>query len=430
MDPTEHCVQTIARHVGMVMQEPEAQIIGRTLFEDVAFGLRNYLFSKEEIELRASEALSLVGLKGLENRKCDRLSGGEKQRLAIAGVLAVKPKVLVLDEPASELDPTGRRSIYHLLSELRTRKGLTIVLVERQTNDLTNHIDRIAVLARGRIVRIDAFRQQDESRRERKQTARFSTWAAQVNRRPSYDSFAKGAVHPQPLLEIRDLNFGYDTESTVLHGIDLTIHAGDFLAWSGHNGAGKTSLVKHLNGLIEPPRNSIFLEGRDIVTINRKKLIRSVGLVFQNPDHQLFESTVEREIAFGPKNLGLKKKETKEMVEQILRETGLTEVRGNHPYALPRGIRQIVAIASIVVLRPRLLIIDEPTTGLDAQGVERVMGLCDRLHAAGTTIVLISHDLDLIRQYSNRIVVLKKGRIATDSAVSATYRHSVCGNLS
>ena len=414
-DTTQYRVQSMARYIGMVMQEPEMQIIGRTVFEDVAFGLRNYLVPKSEIEDRVTEALDLVGLAGFEHRKSDELSGGEKQRLAISGILAVKPKILVLDDPTSELDPIGRKRIYHLLNELRRNNRLTIVLVDRHSTDLSIRVDRIAVLEKGRIVWTGAFHEQSGRKPVQKQHGRFSARKPQAAGRFSEGIPLKKSMPIQPLLEVKDLNFGYHTDTSILEHIDLSIGSGDYLALIGNNGAGKTTLVKHFNGLIKPHRNCIFFEGQDITTIDPKKRIRSVGLVFQNPDHQLFESSVEKEIGFGLRNLGYKKKEACERVQKTLHDTGLTAFKEMHPYALPKGRRQIVAIASIIVLCPKLLVIDEPTTGLDEQGVERVMHLCDNLHAAGTAIVLISHDPSLIGRKVGRTVILKRGRIVSDT---------------
>ncbi len=414
-------VQTLARNTGMILQEPEVQIVGRTVYEDLAFGLRNYLVPKAEIEKEIPDTLRLVGLKDFEHRKSDELSGGEKQRLAIAGILITKPDILVLDEPTSELDPNGRQTIYGLFRELQEKNNLTIILIERNIDDITKLIDRVVFLNNGKIKWNKRkenlpYRQTSPDQSEIKFSPDFLTTNS-----TSSDILVSKRLEPQSIFELKNLNFAYNSETLVLKNINLTIKTNEYLAIIGHNGAGKSSLAKHLSGLIKPKFNQVFFKGRDITTINRKKHAQSVGLVFQNPDHQLFESSVEKEIAFGLKNVGLAKTEIKTRVQQILTTAELIDVRKTHPFALGKGSRQLIAIASVMALNPKVLIIDEPTTGLDESGIAKVMRLLAKLHRNGLTIILVSHDMPLIKAHSKRILVMQKGKIVTDKTTSKFF---------
>jgi len=215
-------------------------------------------------------------------------------------------------------------------------------------------------------------------------------------------------------VQVSNLFYQYNSGQPALRGINLTIEAGEFVALIGQNGAGKTTLAKHFNGLLKPTNGEVIVEGMNTLQYDTFDLSKTIGYVFQNPDHQIFSATVEKELEFGLKNAGFKGKEIKERVEQVLQYTGLERYRSVHPFSLGKGERQMIAVASILVLKPKLLIIDEPTTGSDWAGVQTMMALIHKLHAAGTTIIMISHDMDLVAQYAKRVIVLKEGGILLD----------------
>ncbi|SMD10660.1 energy-coupling factor transport system ATP-binding protein [Desulfocicer vacuolatum DSM 3385] len=396
--------QTLAKDVGFVMQDPEVQIVGRTVCEDLAFGPRNLLVPAREIEERIPKVLSQVGLSGYENRFTADLSGGEKQRLAIAGVLAMEPSVLILDEPASELDPAGRADLYRHLDRLRQSKGLTLVIVEQNIEEIRSMVDQVLILEKGRMVTRGSLEGLEKS------------WPHTLPSAPTpgMDSLP---LDTAPSLEINHLNFEYTPGIPVLKDIDFSVCPGDFMALMGHNGAGKTTLVKHLNGLIPSHPGTILFEGKAVNRFKIKDLARCVGFVFQNPDHQIFENSVEKEIAFGLTHMGGSRRAVARTVDDILEKTGLDPFRHHHPFTLGKGMRQMIAVASIAALNPRVLVVDEPTTGLDASGSHMIMDLILALHSKGTAVVLITHDLAMAARYATRLVVMAKGKIVLDESM-------------
>lgn len=440
-------VQTITRHVGLVLQDPESQILGRTVAEDVAFGPRNYLVPRADILRRVDDCLSAVQLSGFGDRETAQLSGGQKQRLAIAGVLALRPQVLCLDEPASELDPQGRAEMYATLDQLREGGSATIIAVEHDSADVVHRADHLVVLRQGRVswrgAPGDFFRDLDLVTanllkplpvvvvgtalceagligRERipldvdEAATLIRELAGGRTLPPPSAPVASSPSSAEPIIELRDVVHTYDGGHRGLCGINLTITPGDYVALIGRNGAGKTSLVKHLNGLLRPTSGSVAINGIDAATLPTWELARHVGYVFQNPDHQIFCTSVADEIRYGLTLAQLSPGEIAERVDDALAVTGLTDVRDEHPFSLGKGYRQRIAVASILALRPAILVVDEPTTGQDWAGVQTMMALIDRLNAEGTTIVLVTHDIDVVAHHARRVIVLNEGRITAD----------------
>ncbi len=473
LDVRKTAVQTLSKVLGLVLQDPETQIFGRTVEEDTAFGPRNFQVPLDEIKQKVNSSLESVRLKGYNQRMTEELSGGEKQRLAIAGVLVMEPEILVLDEPTSELDPIGRSEIYATLNDLRTKKDLTILLVEHSIEELIQKADEVIVLNQGEVawrgVPIELFRN----------IPLLSKWGikplpvSQIGwnfYEKGWISFAEipldiqaaegmirallpkyglrqgqvlvlgeGLGHTQEQnkdcllkqenqmsekkisVQVSELFYQYNSAQPALRGINLTIEAGEFVALIGQNGAGKTTLAKHFNGLLKPTSGEIIVEGMKTLQYDTSELSKTIGYVFQNPDHQIFSTSVAKELEFGLKNAGFSGKEIKERVDQALQYTGLERYRSVHPFSLGKGERQMIAVASILVLKPKLLIIDEPTTGSDWAGVQTMMALIRKLHSAGTTIIMISHDMDLVAQYAKRVIGLKDGEIIIDGTPQAVF---------
>ncbi|SHI13970.1 ABC transporter ATP-binding protein [Desulfosporosinus lacus] len=478
-DVGKTAVQSLSKVLGLVLQDPETQIIGRTVEEDTSFGPRNFLVPLEEIKQRVNQTLEKVRLQGYNDRLSEELSGGEKQRLAIAGVLVMEPEILVLDEPTSELDPVGRSEIYATLADLRRKKDLTIILVEHSSEELIYRADEVVVLNQGELVwrgvPSELFRNLPLLRQWgikplpvsqigwdfyekgwitlaeipldipsaegliRELLPKYGRWQGhlqgQAQRQVQVPGQGFGAgqrkdgLFQQELdlskkeiaVQIKDLNYQYNSDQTALRGINLMIEAGDFVALIGQNGAGKTTLAKHFNGLLKPTSGEVIIEGMNTLKYDTSDLSKTVGYVFQNPDHQIFSATVEKELEFGLKNAGFKGEEIKERVEQVLQYTGLERYRNVHPFSLGKGERQMIAVASILVLKPKVLIIDEPTTGSDWTGVQTMMALIRKLHTAGTTIIMISHDMDLVAQYAKRVIVLKEGGVLLDGTPKSVF---------
>lgn len=455
LDLSKFRIQTITKNVGLVMQDPETQIFGRTVEEDVAFGPRNYLIPRDEIFDRIKLALERVRLEGYDKRLTSQLSGGEKQRLAIAGVLAMNPSIIVLDEPTSELDPLGREEIYATIQSLQKEQNMTIVAVEHSSQEICEKADELVVLQDCRIAwqgnPRDFF--QDvalvnangikplpvgELGWELYQHGLVEKNQIPLNVDEAYELICRllGDIRLQspqveaeripgkPLIEVQDLTYSYENGKTALENLNLSVNEGDYLALIGQNGAGKTTLAKHFNAIHKATAGKVFVCGRDTANEEPNTLALDVGYVFQNPDNQIFSTTVYKEMEYGLKMQNVPQQEIEERIRETAQMLDLTDVLQKHPFSLGKGQRQRLAVASILVLKPRVLVVDEPTTGQDWAGIQSMMELMDKLHAAGTTIVMITHDMDVVARHANRAVVLCHGKIVQDGPVAEVFAHT------
>jgi len=364
-----------------------------------------------------------------------KFSGGEKQRLAIAGLLALRPPVMVLDEPTTDLDPAGRAEVLRTLAGLRA-DGLALLVIEHDTAAAAD-ADLLLVLREGRVVARGAprvlladveactaagIRAPDACRvfvalglpdpPLDVATAAERLRAAGATPKPPRFLPPPRPAGP-PLIDVRGLRHRYPTGHEALAEVSLAIRPGEFVALVGRNGSGKTTLAKHLNGLLEPTEGAVRLEGRDLRSLALEELAQRVGYVFQDPDHQLFAATVGEEVAFGPRNLGLAPTQVEERVAEALAAVDLHE-RDADPFLLDKGARQRLAVASILALRPDVLVLDEPTTGLDHLEQERMLELLARLHTTGRTIVIVTHTPWVIATHARRVVLLAEGRLRYD----------------
>src|SRR5205823_7305734 len=402
-------VGALAGTIGMVFQDFEAQLFSTDVTQEIVFGLEHTGVAPGLMPERVARALAAVGLAGFEGRDPTTLSGGEKQRLAIAGLLALRPPIMVLDEPTTDLDPAGRAEVMQVLARLRA-EGLTLLVIEHDpaaaaAADLVLFLRDGAVVARDTPQRLlgdvgacaaAGVRPPDvtrvfaglglpdpplavEAAADRLRTAGL------VPRPPAFHEPVPRAR--SPLLEIRNLCHRYPDGRDALLDVTLSIGEGELVALLGRTGSGKTTLAKHLNGLLAPTAGSVRLEGREVAFLPLEQLAQRVGYVFQDPDHQLFAATVGEEVAFGPRNLGLAPTQVEERVAEALAAVDLHE-RDADPFLLDKGARQRLAVASILALRPDVLVLDEPTTGLDHLEQERMLELLARLHATGRTIVI------------------------------------------
>ena len=455
LDLSKFRIQTITKNVGLVMQDPETQIFGRTVEEDVAFGPRNYLIPREEIFARIKQALERVRLEGYDKRLTSQLSGGEKQRLAIAGVLAMNPSIIVLDEPTSELDPLGREEIYATIQSLQREQDMTIVAVEHSSQEICEKADELVVLQDCQIAwqgnPRDFFQDIDlvnangikplpvgELGWELYQHGLVEKGQIPLNVDEAYELICRllgdsrlqspqaGAerIPGKPLIEVQDLTYSYENGKTALEHLNLTVNEGDYLALIGQNGAGKTTLAKHFNAIHKPTAGKVFVCGRDTASEEPNTLALDVGYVFQNPDNQIFSTTVYKEMEYGLKMQNVPPQEIDARIHETAQLLNLSDVLHEHPFSLGKGQRQRLAVASILVLKPRVLVVDEPTTGQDWAGIQSMMDLMDKLHAAGTTIVMITHDMDVVARHANRAVVLCHGKIVQDGPVAEVFAHT------
>jgi energy-coupling factor transport system ATP-binding protein len=435
-DTREHQPRSFAADVGVVFQDFESQIFSSTVELEAAFGPENLGVPPARIRTLVDEALARVGLAGLERRSPATLSGGQKQRLVLASALAGGPRLLVLDEPTSDLDPAGRAEVHAVARALRDRRSTALLIAEPEADEAAG-ADRVAVLAGGRVLldgpprqvlaRVDQLRRAGvPAPAAAETTARLGLpveigppEAAAAIRAAGWVPRPRPAPHATPragvpAIAARGLSFAYPGGPPVLAGIDLEIAAGEIVAILGSNGSGKSTLARLLAGLLPAPRGAVGLGGRDPAAIPRREAGRLAGFVFQNPDHQIFAETVAAEVAFGPRLQGLGAAELEERVAQALDAVGLEDRRGADPFLLSKGERQRVAVASVLATRPEVLILDEPTTGLDRHEVDEMMALVRRLNAAGHTVVMITHAMHVAAEQARRVVVMAGGRIVGD----------------
>ena len=462
MNTLQHGVHILTEKVGIVFQEPESQLFSMNVEEEVSFGPENLGVPTDEIRKRIDWALGVVRMGEFRQRSPFRLSGGQKQRVAIAAALSMMPQILVLDEPTSGLDPIGKTEVFSVVHDLKKMRNMTVVMVEHESEEIARFSDRIVVMNDGRIVLEgtprDAFSQTETLTKIGLSVPQVCELAEEMNHRfrpkTPYsfltlqeaedrirNDFSKrvpmaktsselGKTKPRsevkpsnevPAVQAEDLHFEYEKGVEVLHGIDLSIRRGESVGIVGQNGSGKTTLVKHFNGLLRPRRGKVTVNGIDTAEKTVAELSKTVGYLFQNPDHQIFSTSVEEEVAFGPKNLGVGAEEIEKRVAEALRLVGLEEFRHVPPSTLGLGQRRKVTLAAIVAMRPEVMILDEPTTGIDWSGSIQLMDSVRQLNRHGHTIITITHSMRVVAQYAERTIVLADGKVILDGQTREVF---------
>ena len=458
MVPAKVGTAQMASRVGLVFGDPDTQLFGMTVEEDVAFGPANLGLGYEGIMERVSKSIGDMRLSGLERRAPHRLSGGQKQATAIAGVYAMLPKIMVLDEPTSMLDPEGKARVFGIVRMLKEQLGVTVVLIEQEVDDILNLADRVFVMRSGKFVLSgtprEVFGRVDELRQAGvrvPQIVEFGTLVGatetpfsieeamlavgsepttvgDATKAPSRAAHEVHKVHDagnaqdDAVVQALNVEFTYPGGARALDGVNLAVGRGDFVAIVGQNGAGKTTLTRHFNGLLRPSSGDIRVLGRSAQGVPTIELCRHVGYVFQNPDEQLFCTSVQEELKFGPTNIGADPHVTSQRVEEILGDIGLTRYREVWPKYLTKGERQRLALASVVVMDPDVLIVDEPTTGLDWVESLQILDYLERLrNERKKTIIIITHDMNIVSLYARRVVVMAKGRVVGDGTAREIF---------
>ncbi|MBI3242106.1 MAG: ABC transporter ATP-binding protein [Chloroflexi bacterium] len=445
----------VSRLCGFVLQSPEYQLFNLTVKDDVAFGPENMTLPPGEVLARIAGSLAQVGMQGFDDRNSDLLSGGQMQRVVLACVLAMRTDLLILDQPTAELDPVGRKQIYDHLLQLNRDKGKTIIVADDRLSDVARYASRIVLLEHGEIVHLDepkaffADRAVFTSGLRIPAPARLHHYleshgyppcpldldiaGTAEQYRPLLNGLARemtAAQPPRPVetvapaeIQIERLAHVYPTGQTALSEVSLTIGQGEFMAIVGENGAGKTTLAKHLIGLLRPTRGRVLLQGRDIAASSIARLSDQVGYLFQDPDYQIFSNSVYEEVAFALKIRRVPVTEIKGRVMAVLEQLGLSVYADTHPYRLSRGQRQRLALASIFVHSPPILVVDEPSTGLDYAETHDIMRMLADRNRSGATVLIITHDIELVLRYSRRSVVVSGGRIRLDVPTGELHRH-------
>jgi len=410
LDTMRHPVPKLAQKVGFVFQNPASQLFHLRVEDEVAFGARNLGLDESEVRRRADWALEATGLTSLRDQKPAELSGGQKQCLAIAAVLAMRPQILVLDEPTASLDIPSTQRVMETLSLLQEKQAITIILIEHRLAEAMWLANRALIMDKGRVIAEGnpggIFADQSICKRlglRRPADEPLTEWDAliQSNGRPRGDS--------TPLLSLDNVSAGYNHKA-VIHDVDLAIHPGDFSALVGDNGAGKSTLALVAAGLLKPSRGNVRYSNG-----NRPRAGLDIALLFQDPREQLFTDTVDEEVAFGPYNSDCFES-SKHL--QILEAADLHAYRYRRPTTLSIGQQQRTTLAACLALRPRLVILDEPTLGQDWGHMQKLMDFLTHLNRQGTAILLITHDYKLVHRYARQVFLMDSGRIVLGGKIN------------
>ena len=418
------------------------------VFDNVAYGLKLRKVPKAEIEQRVRTILDLVEMGGMESRMTNQLSGGQQQRVALARALVVEPGVLLFDEPLANLDPATGKQAIELIDDIQHRTGATVVIIEHRLEDvLWRSVDRIVLMNEGEILAdmrpdelLSTSLLADNGIREPLYLTalRYAGVAITPEKKPAHvDSlrldeadtarlrawFEARLPEPPPpekpvLLEARGLGFGYTRERRVLTDVSFTIRRGEMLAIVGRNGAGKSTLSKLVCGFETPDEGTLLLEGRDIGGDSIRERAAHIGYVMQNPNQMISKTMIFDEVALGLAALGLSEAETRARVEDTLRVCGLYPFRNWPISALSFGQKKRVTIASVLAMGPELIILDEPTAGQDFKHYTEIMEFLRGLNAQGVTVVMITHDMHLMLEYTPRALVFSEGRLIADRSAA------------
>jgi energy-coupling factor transport system ATP-binding protein len=462
MDTLKYGIEDVSTKVGMVFDDPEAQFILTKVEDEIAFGPMNLGLSPEETEKRIIWALEVTRLKDQIFKDPADLSGGQKQRAAIAATLAMKPEILVLDEPTSMLDPIGKAEVMSVLRELKETQDITIVVFEHHIEDLVEIADRFMLLYKGEIIREgktqDFFsdpsfldergvRVPEVCLLSEKLMAEKVVGTVDLTLNQARDSLSRSLKERAPItlpkreleepanlgseiaIVTEGLRYKYPDGTVALRGVDLTIRRGEFIALIGQNGSGKTTLSKTFNGLLRPTEGKVSVFGMDTAKVSTVDLALKVGYTFQNPDHQLFKGSVKGELEFGLDNLirirRLDPREKDDRVRGAMKTAGIPErLLGEHPFMLSKGLRQRVAIGSILAMEPEVLIIDEPTTGQDMRQSIEVMSFLNDLNRLGHTIIVVTHEMWVVAKWARRTVAMLNGKILLDGPTREVFSQS------
>ena len=403
----------IGKKIGVVFDDADAQLIFTTVEEEVLSGLENRGLSSADVKERLEKILKLTDIEKIRYRPPHTLSGGQKQRVALAATLASGTDCIILDEATAELDTHATGVIISILKELKAQKK-TIIVVEQKPREMAEITDRVVMIEKGQITGIVSSKEffgnyhddediADLKGKDDSSSSESGTQDAEYDRK-------------ETAIKITNLVHQYG-ENRGIDGLSVEIKHGELVAVIGENGSGKTTLSKHLNGLLKPTSGDVIVAGMNTKESTVTELANHAGLVFQNPDTMLFEETVEKEILFGLKNIGKKEEECDGIIDGILAEVGLSDKRKVFPRSMSRGERQRLAIACVTAMRPEIIILDEPTTGLDPIEARRIMSILTKLSRQGHTVLMVSHDMKIVRNYAERIIKMADGKIVEDIRV-------------
>ncbi|MDY4719046.1 MAG: energy-coupling factor transporter ATPase [Collinsella sp.] len=451
-DTCEITLTDISRVVGSVLQDIDAQMVAPIVEDEMLFGLENFGIPHDQIEERISQTLTTVGIGDLRHREIATLSGGQKQKVAIAAIIAMAPNVLVLDEPTAALDPASSTLVFDTLRQINREHGITVVVIEQKVALLSKYCSRVLVMADGKLAfdgePHQVFAHASELRQmgvDSPRVARIANSLAEVGLLPSdqapclnvseahqlissllADATSKDApadvpetsphipavprgVNQEPVVELTDVTFAYPHGGASVSNLNMCVYPGELVGIIGQNGAGKTTLTKLLNGLLHPASGTVRMAGMNTADVPTSAIAAKCATLFQNPDRQLCRDTVLDEVAFGLELHGVGTDEARQRARVAAERFGLP--LDESPFSLSRGQRQMVALASVVVLDPQVVLLDEPTSGLDYRECMTVMETVSEMAERGCAVIMVCHDMEVVSDFAQRLVVMADGRI-------------------
>ncbi len=458
----------VRRQVGMVFQNPDNQIVGNTLAEDIGFGLENLGVSSNDIWKKIDEMLEFTGLSAYKYKNTARISGGQKQRLAIASAMAMSPECIVLDEATSMLDPQGARTMLELVQKLNKEKNITVIMVTHKISEALM-ADRIYILDDSRIVAAGTPKEvlgdvtqlkkygleipvsmkleagipidvcTEYKRRQKKSQKEFGAPDSQNASQSEYGSSddlsaylgKRDSSDDDCIIELQDVEYSYVNGNDSYHAlqdVNVRIYKGQVVAVIGQTGSGKSTLLQMINKLIVPQSGRVYLYGKDVQSVKNTKTIRSrIGYVFQFPESQLFESTVLKDVMYGPLNFGMQKDEAERAARHALELVGVPDKYEDYsPFELSGGLKKRVAMAGILAYEPDILILDEPACGLDGESREQLWDIIRSLNREkNVTVILVSHDMEDVYEISERVLLMDQGKIVYDGDTDAFFYDKV-----
>ena len=444
----------VSRVVGSVLQDIDAQMVASNVEDELLFGLENFGVPHDQIPERIERTLAMVGIGALRNREIATLSGGQKQKVAIAAILALEPSVLVLDEPTAALDPASSTMVFDILHDINERLGITIVIIEQKVALLSEYCRRIAVMDKGRIVldgtphevfahgrelraigvdsprvtrisnslakegiieagepclNVEQARELIEHVVGERRGGAPAVPVAQAARTAPHRPARPKAEGADPVVKLTGVSFTYPSGEAAVCDLDITVYPGELVGVVGQNGAGKTTVTKLITGLLKPSSGTVSVAGLDTATVRTSQIARHAATLFQDPDRQICRDTVLDEVAFGLELAGVDAAEARQRALPVIERFGLPADEA--PFSLSRGQRQMVALASVVVLAPEVIILDEPTSGLDYRECMTVMETVRDMAEGGCAVIMVCHDMEVVSDFAERLVVMAGGRV-------------------
>lgn len=460
-DTRETPVAELAADVGLILQDPESQLTNLYVYDEVAFGPENLGLPEKEIINRSDKALQTSGLFDLKDRSVFALSGGQKQRVAIAASLAMEPTIILLDNPTSNLDPVGAAETYQAICELRQgNEEKIIILADHRPDHVISIVDRILVMKEGRIIAdgspqevylsrgdeliedlgiflpqvVDLFLQLRKNGYEINSLpldlpgaiTKISSFDLNIKKKLELEAHHKieQTSEGNRILELENVHFSYSNQGNAVDGVTLDVHQGEFLCLVGQNGSGKTTLAKLMVGLLKTTGGRIQFFDQDISQIPLQNLIGRVGYVFQYPEHQFVANQVFDEIAFSLRALKVPESEVIQRTEEMLSLFGLEHIREASPLLLSKGQKRRLSVATMLITRPEVLILDEPMTGQDQKNIVNLLSILNDLRRSGTTIIDITHDMEHVARYADRVIGMANGKNIFDGAPKDLFTDS------